>query len=81
MCMVSAVLRQGLGQWKDKHNLSPFTEYDAWKKWQKLVTNAKEYDKLVNKPDCEDPVLKSVFEKQVMERLEKLEKLLESKEV
>lgn len=69
MCAVSAVFDYGRRFPNDYWTWPRFDEF------KKLVEGAKEFDKKTGQPDCEDPA-KADLLRQIMERLERIEKRL-----
>jgi hypothetical protein len=66
MCMVSVIMDVKLDQWNTTYPYVQFpmlvpsrAEFDALKQevevLRKLLTAAKDYDKITNQPDCEKP--------------------------
>lgn len=53
--------------------INPWSE-EKMRKLMELIEKAREMDKLMGEPDCEDPA-KTAWMKQVEQRLKKLEKL------
>lgn len=73
MCTVSMILDYGQRTPVDQYDLRHFKDL------MDLLERGKEYDKKRGEPDCEDP-LKAEFLKQIIERLERIEKRLDAQE-
>ncbi len=73
MCMLSAILNQGLSDWQKQLNQPAFDQFNGWKHWIEMVEKARKYDELTKQPNCEDPAKEYILE-MVTKRLEELEK-------